>query len=314
MASAIALASALGCNLITGASDLKIGAAGASTDGGPSDGANDGGAGIQECVAPGGYAGLCLRNRDGWSPIVLPAAGTSCPPDYTKTADLKSAQSGVDKCECTCAPQTGSCDVPLALEYGDNACSTSTASITFPPDGGCYANIPNLGTRLRLSVPDASAPSGCTPKVDKQLSPVTTIKTCSGATPTAASECDGTSACFPAPPPGAQTCIAHDGEVQCPRGYDRAYVAGSSAIDGRDCTSCTCTDEGCSSGRIQLYADAKCTLPLTSLSLGKCDSDPTGLTKGASYKPATGCRATRPPGNPVTGRVTFTGTRTICCL
>jgi len=313
-----ASAMAFGCNLLTGASDLSIardnaGDGGAGESGSPR---GDGGKLSATCVAAGGYAGLCLFDKEGWKPIVLPLAGGACPPDYRTMETLAAADTTNDACTCTCTAKVGSCDGPLALFTSGNsgtACTVGPTTVPFPPDGGCLA-IPNSldFPRVRMSLA-GQAPTDCTAVTKESFGPIVSLPACTGAAATAAPECEGTG-CYPAPPPGAKVCIVHEGERSCPRDFAIRILAGRDAEDNRACGDCTCIDEGCKDAKVQQYLDEKCTLPVGNLPLDDCRPQSPGLpVRGASYKPPSACRAVNPAGGGVTGTVTFENQRTICC-
>ena len=310
-----ASAIAFGCNLLTGASDLTIGDGAALLDGGATESGApgvDGGKLGSTCVAAGGYAGVCLHDKEGWKPLVLPLAGGACPPDYRTMATVSAADTTNDTCTCACLPKVGSCAGPLSLYTGnDNACSQGPTSVAFPPDGGCLAVPNNLDLpRVKMTLSGPAAAS-CEAVAGESFAPIVSLATCTGGTATPAKECEG-KGCYPAPPPGAKACVVHEGETSCPRGYDLRILAGSNADDNRSCGSCTCVDEGCKDAKVQQYLDDKCTLPVSTLPLDECRAQVAGLVKGASYKPPSGCRPVK-AGSGITGKITFEGARTICC-
>lgn len=308
---------AFGCNLLTGASDLSI-STGATGEGGSgeSDASRDGGGMLAAtCVAAGGYAGVCLHDKEGWTPVVLPVAGGVCPPDYRTRDVVSAADTTRDTCSCSCAPKIGSCEGPLSLFTGTSAptCTQGPTTVTFPPDGGCLVVPVNTdAARVRMALA-GTPPKDCAATANESFGPILSLPTCTGATATRATECDGVG-CYPAPPPGTKACVFHEGETSCPRGYDVRVVAGRDAKDDRSCeSSCTCVEEGCKDAKVQQYLDEKCTLPVGNLPLDECRPQTAGLVRGASYKPPAACRAVKPVGAAVTGKVTFEGARTICC-
>jgi hypothetical protein len=322
--STVVLAAALGvaCNALTGASDLAVGAEGAGADAGTAaadaatpaaDGApDDGGGEPPEAPLPVcGAARVCVPIGAGWTPVTSPRAATSpCQSDYASTADLVRAATG-DSCGCTCQPSIKvSCPSRAVFGVGTLAkCDSTTSEIDFPADASCaplsIGGAPGSYVAFNGTAPFSGSWS-CAATPTPSFSPPAATRVCSGATGSP-DGCSGGELCVPAASTTARNCVVHDGDVECPEGMTRRSVVGADPKDGRGCSACTCANDSCTSGSLKATIHPSC-LAVNDVLVGACT-----FNQYASGKltPSNGCKVTTP--SAVTGAVTLSAVRTLCC-
>jgi hypothetical protein len=268
-------------------------------------------------VPPGACTGTakCVVVPDGWSlGSLAPQGRPGCTEGYGAPEDLVVASDGLG-CTCTCTEKTpGSCAAPGATttfrDYPTAGCNSSTS--TYPLtvlDGGCAnATIPTTPD-VRVPTPSSAAPT-CAP--DAGPAPIKNGQACA----VQGASCADGGVCAGALPTNMRLCIHRDGDVACPSGYDKKFVAGSSAVgDTRKCGTCTCTPGSqCGSPTLDLFTGAGCTnAKITVPATGSCTPTDAGVSY-ASYRysgKAPGCQASVPL--LLDGGVTIETPRTLCC-
>lgn len=111
------------------------------------------------------------------------------------------------------------------------------------------------------------------------------------------------------------------GRVACPGGFSKRSTAGTSAADTRACIGCACGPAvPCTGGTVSLYDNSMCKTNGSAKNADNVGETCNALAPSSAFtatyfkstKPAGGCAAPTAQGT-VTGAVSFTNERTICC-
>jgi len=120
---------------------------------------------------------------------------------------------------------------------------------------------------------------------------------------------------------GLSSCITTSGKAACPSGFPNRSTAGTSATDTRACIGCACdAPVPCTGGSISLFDNAMCKTVGMSRHADDIGATCNDLAPSSSFTathfeskaPTGGCAAPTANGT-VTGTVSFTNERTVCC-
>ncbi len=287
------------CALVSGLDGLDVASdAGATAD--ASDDSKD---------APTGC--VCAPIPPGWTSIRF-ASGTNvaCPTGETSVDllldPLQATASGA--CTCTCTPVVD-CSSPNFDIYVSPICGNYDGPLKPVTNGTCQPMTLGLvGDDGARAVPINAT---CT----ASPAPFSAASTGAGrrCTPPPSS-CGAGSACATAPAPFA-ACIAQDGDVACPTGWEKKTAAAKSVTDGRTCTGCGCSvpnGPACSYD-VKSYKNNACTtlVSTTTVAMGNtCTPWTTDSFYTATAKVTATCT---PKSGTAAGATTVTGLETICC-
>jgi hypothetical protein len=295
--------------------------------------------GAIDCADPtcAGYACAAAAPAGWLGPVALyedAPAPPACPAGYGIAADSSGGLTapGAD-CTCACSASGQSCSAPAAQFYSDVSCSPGSACSTAVsvPSGSCTPVAPCGGASVSFNAPTPAWSGGtCTPMATADAGPwafTTQARLCSWS---GSADIPGgcglaTDQCLKKPTGLFQTsfCIYHVGDPppsSCPPGaYANRRVYFSSAVDTRQCTTCSCasppTGGGCS-GSIALYSGSTCAgTPAGTLTFGTtaCLSLTSPMRALGSYTATVGtCAAAS--GGVAAGAVQGTGATTVCCM
>jgi hypothetical protein len=314
------------CAAITGAGDLYTRAAddGGVEGGRPGDpGTPTGDGGGGDALAPtvtaslarcgDTFEGACVPHTDGWRPI-LPADDGECRSRYPQLETYEIAEG---RCSCTCAPVGGTCEGTVTLAQGAACGGAATGLGPLPGDGGCVATTFTPTPPVKVTLSGSTGPSSCTGTPDGDFGSVEEELFCSGATAIASPRCAPHEGCYPRASVSffdAVICIAHAGDVPCPRSMPDRRVVASAINDKRSCGPCTCSPSSCAQGgRLYTYGTSTCTATQWNYSVdGQCSpGGPTQPVQSISYRAGAGCAVTTPPA--VLGNLELSSPQTICC-
>lgn len=294
----------------------------ACTSSGPEDctnGKDDDCNGMTDCDDPACSAFQCVAPAPaGWSPVFVaastpdagcPGSGTSAPIDVLR-ADASAA------CTCSCAPQGGACAGALTFYAANGGACPATASTSGALATTCVdlANALNGTSSLRIDQP--AGPTSCAPSLGTPTAPAagSVCTPASGGDPTG--KCaNGSNVCArKAPAPFARCVSAPADAGACPAGYPNRFLAGDTANDGRTCAGCACATVPCVS-KVDVFSHTACQMGVdyTQVPDGGCQAI-AGNVNMRSYQSTfgSGCQIT--DAATMTGTLTFTSPRVVCCL
>ena len=272
------------------------------------------------------------------------SAAPPCPSDAAEQETIVHADPSVPAAscsECSCAPSTGSCELPTTITAHSALCNDLDGSLaidTDPPlswtgecsaDNAIPAGVTCFGlpcvesvTFGALTITDESCSSSGTsttplPPPFWQLS----AKICEGS---AFGQCDTNQQCAPAQTEGFSQCVEQTGDVACPsEGYTERHVYFDGLLDTRQCSPCGCgfPEGSFCTAEVSLFADSACTGPILSANAWSgwptChDMGPPVASIGAksASEPVYTAGICQAVGGEFSGQVTPTGPRTLCCL
>jgi hypothetical protein len=320
-----------GCSLLFSVDDLAGGTpqpeGGGAAESGPHDGAAHEGAteAASESAGHGADGGcVCLSAVPaGWTVVAFDAtSAASCPLGYGSPLSLSVDPSLAPLgCTCTCdvsaAPACGAGNF-TELHTSTPGCAGAPARTLAANGGACTpTSFGNLGAYHETSGP-APVGGSCAPSVAKAPPPGGTSGVACAASASAAPACAGGGSCAPDPGPSFDVCILRADAVPCPTGFSHAHSAGTSVVDTRDCTACSCpTPTATCSGTLLFFSDTACTKQVGSLPAdGVCTATPGAPVANAyEYQGVTQGAACGPPQTPstATGSASLAGAVTICC-
>ena len=171
----------------------------------------------------GGEACVPTIPPDWIGPLVVADA---CPPEFPSSdAVLNSGLvPGVPVCDCSCIVASVQCQ----LFFENNG-------VDFDPMGSC--DDPPFDDECLSAIVVASCDQSFV-DMPATASWSSTANACGGGT--AGASCDG-GTCFPDVAP---LCIRHDGDQECPAGFDDRTVYFGGFDDTRACSGCNCTPSG----------------------------------------------------------------------
>jgi hypothetical protein len=192
-----------------------------------------------------------------------------------------------NQCTCDCVPPAGSCSLPSSFSASTAICSQGGTSISFEApvnwDGSCTADNPipaSTGVKSLTIAPLTMTEGSCQPDLSKPPTsvPVTWQGVAGNCRAAKLADCNNnTGFCVANPPPSSKflMCISHEGDVPCEPGpYTDRYVTykkGTTPMDRRNCSSCSCgkpVGSKCAA-QVSLYQNNICVgAPLFSFTAG----------------------------------------------
>jgi hypothetical protein len=261
----------------------------------------------------------------GWSGPFALATGTSedpppdCPIGWAAEASGHAGLVAPDPvCGCECTPQLGSCVVSVDY-FVESGCVTLLLSEEVM--GSCTPmTTPASHSALRATA--VARDVGCTPNPTESVPPLAWAQELSVCAPTMVGPaCGDGGTCAPPPPAGfaPRWCVAADGDIDCPPGYDSTrHVMHRDVDDTRACTTCTCEIQGtpiCPGGLME-YAEGFCVIDLGSVPVdGSCQASANASDEswGVAYDGAPPTLVCGTTASGPTGAAMPTDPLTICC-
>jgi hypothetical protein len=293
------------CAMVSGLSTLDVDPFFASDAG--SDDAQDAGGDAQDAGC------ACVSIPSGWTAIRFASSTNVACPTGDTSADVVLGPvqaTATGTCTCTCAPVID-CSAPSLEIYVSPTCGNFDGPLKAVTNGTCQPMTPGLVGNDGARALFANASCTATP------APFPAASTGTGrrCTPPASTTCAPGQACAGASGAFA-ACIAQDGDVACPTGWDKKTTAAASVTDGRTCTGCSCSvsnNTPACSYDVKSYHTNGCTQVQSAATLttsGICNVWTTDLYYTATAKVTATCNAKN--GN-AAGSTTVTGLQTICC-
>lgn len=263
----------------------------------------------------------CADVPAGWTAVAFASATTpACAPSTAGTDLEVAAGDGTAACACTCAGAGGSCatgnfTVTLSAEA---TCGIGTTTGVVPKSGNCVALGVSINVQSYGRIAPVVGPTSCTP-TPAVSGALTAGRLCQA--PRSGAGCDADEVCAPRAANGFETCITKPGKNVCPPGFSKRSTAGTSAVDARTCTGCTCgAPTACVGGKVSLYGNSMCKTQGANDGAEGIDSACDGLdpdegftaTHYESTPPSGGCGMPTSPGT-AGGTLTFVDERTVCC-
>lgn len=259
----------------------------------------------------------------GWQgPVVVydgADAAPPCPGEYPQVvhADQRAGlEEGAAVCECECGGVVGaSCGAATLREEG-NLC------LAFVMNPDTYVLQPGACTAINAPANDYSltppalqtAGSSCAPQATEAIDAPSWdrhVRSCGTA---AGDACDG-GTCFPGVPADHSMCIWVEGEAACPAGpWTQVLVTYAEAIDGRDCTACTCGAPTGSCGGDAYLTNNGCAgnaVLVDVMPAGGCGD--VGSATHGMWVPEVDASCA-PSGGALSGEIAVEGAVTYCCL
>jgi hypothetical protein len=269
----------------------------------------------------------CQDVPNGWTAVAFSATTRPSCPDGTTAVDLKvSAGDGMTAaCSCSCMEAGGSCTKGsfTVTSASDVACTTTPTTTTVPVSGAaCTALGADIALSTHAMIAGPSAPTSCTltTAVEGALTDGRLCRAQAGAS--TGGGCGTNQTCTRGVTQGLASCITMDGKAACPATFPKRSTAGTDATDGRSCTGCGCAAPApCTGGSVSLFDSAMCKTNGNFMHADNIGTACNPLAPGSNFTatffkstPPTGggCGVPTGQGN-VTGGVTFTNERTVCC-
>jgi hypothetical protein len=234
---------------------------------------------------------------------------TGCPVNFTGTDLVSGPMAGAGACDCSCTVNSGAnCTTGMmATKYGDdNTCPTVGLTLNVP-NGDCQPITSNIRGYYSSTLLPATV--RCTASTVTNNSNVTSTPMRQCSVPASCREeiCNGEV------PEGFSACIARNGDMACPSGWDTKTVVGTGA--NLTCSSCTCQASAtCTNGRITFFSNAGCGTQLAAFDVNdSCQSTGGGGAIRSFRYSATIQNARCTADGMKMGTVALAGTRTICC-
>ena len=258
--------------------------------------------------------GACVEALPEGFELVLVAAdrNTACPTAFTEQDVVADPIPAAGACDCACSVgsdpscTTGTMSTRHATMPSDTSCASQGVSLNLS-GSGCTSLNGTFSTYFSATPLPATVTCDASALLDSTKVTSTELRVC--VVPT---EC-GEEICADAAPAGFSTCIAGDGDVPCPSGWDTRTVIGDSA--DLSCTACTCeASASCTGGSISFFSDGACNTLLVTFDVNdscQATNDP-GPIGGFMYSASVTDAACTADG-PKTASVTLTAARTVCC-
>ncbi|HEY8078967.1 MAG TPA: hypothetical protein VIF62_32770 [Labilithrix sp.] len=279
--------------------------------------------GHTDCDDAACKAGFACADMPAGFTVVAFAGATqpTCPAGSTPT-DLKVVSGdGAATCACSCGGTCAAGNFMVSLST-EMTCSVAPTTATVPAAAAtCKAlaaniTMPSSGFGEIIEPPTPT----CAPNPSITRPSITTGRACAPAR--FGGGCSVGQVCAPKPGAGTATCVSKTGATACPPGYPTQNRAGSAASDTRNCnTGCACGGgTACTGGTLSLYNDNQCKeagahhadegIATTCVAL----SDSSGFSAAfySATPPTGGCGAPTSPAT-VSGTLSFTDERTVCC-
>jgi len=259
---------------------------------------------------------------------VLVAANATCPPNYTDMTTLNQTLSATPCGGCSCrAPTVTSCSATIssfgtaaecasAGNAGTLETTLSSTQTCYTPDWVGSANGTVYGIQAGAFTPTLNgscAPQGtATPGAPSW---VTTSRFC--AATMVGGGCVNGLTCAPVVT-ATSKCVMWEGLHTCQAGATTSYW-NTGYTDTRTCGACTCgaaTGQGCSAMRIQVGTDHTCSPQVTatlSTSQRYCYPNNGVYSPGLVFT-GSPTQPTCPASATLSGALTATGQRTLCCM
>jgi hypothetical protein len=268
----------------------------------------------------------CQDVPNGWTAVAFSATARPSCPDGTTAVDLKvSAGDGMTAaCNCSCKSAGGSCTTGsfTVVSANDSACTTTPTMTSVPVNGtACTALGNDIALANRAMIAEPSAPASCTltSAVDGALTDGRLCQVQAGGSTSGG--CDTNQTCARGGTQGLATCITMNGKSACPATFPTRSTAGTDANDSRSCNDCACAaPTPCTGGSVSLYDSSACKTVGSFKHADNIETSCSTLGPDATFTatffkstpPSGGCGALTNQGT-VTGGVTFTNERTVCC-
>jgi hypothetical protein len=257
---------------------------------------------------------------------IMTGVTATCPSGYTDQTTINKGLAGGTCTGCSCRPPTASCGTNVYSYATATDCATTTNAGTFETafstTQACTTPAwvgSTFGTLYGVAVSAfaVTLTGSCAPQGTPTLGPATwAVSNRFCATTMLGGGCQAGQACVPVN--SAAKCAIFDGSHSCPAGT-AADSWNTGYTDSRSCGTCTCgspTGQSCSAVRLNVGTDYTCapnvTATLASASrfcyAGNGVYSPGIVFTGAPTQP------TCPGMSQVSGALTPTGPKTVCCL
>jgi hypothetical protein len=265
----------------------------------------------------------------GWEGPFEVFAGTGqapeCDPGYSLDADgFADLVQPAGTCGCDCGTPSGLTCGNVQVDVSTTFTCSNAFDLTLTPNA-CMTNPP-LSVGWWFDANGSAAQGGeCNPSVTPMLDAAafsTSVRVCGLEAPATAG-CEGDAVCAPPRAAGAKMCVAQDGDIACPAGYEDRTVSYDGFVDSRACPDaslCSCTPEASCGGTVKTYVSTDCSGPsftYTSLDFALCvevQSPLDGVAPESILATATATGTCESAGDLApTGTVTPDVPRTICC-
>jgi hypothetical protein len=254
--------------------------------------------------------------------------GVACPTGYGSPATIFSGLTPGACTGCSCQPGAVSCQTTLYGFKDAASCNAGAAGVSVGTwktgaEGAQCVNTPNwsglgggVDTTYGVAVDAFTAiPSGCTPAGTPVLGAPTwtaTLQFCNAGT--IGGGCGAGRVCVPTPPQ-ATVCQLLDGALACPTGTKESdwYTSYSGA---QSCGACTCgnpTGASCANVRMTVGSDYTCTGAATLTSASRSCFANGVYHPGVAFA-SSGTPGSCPAQSAVSGALTPTGRKTLCCF
>ena len=265
--------------------------------------------GVAACRTP---PGACVNGLpSGWKLVAFAnSRNLACPAGLEQKEVVTAPVAGAGACDCSCTlDATPSCHKgAMRTAYStDDSCDKTGASVNVNGTG-CTALNGSLSTYFAGHPVDAVAHCTATATADKTKVTVAQQRYCD--IPRACQEdvCNGDAG------NGFSACIATEGDVACPSGWDTRTVVGDDVtLSCAACTGCSAS-ASCTGGKLQFFSDSSCNTPLVTVDVNDtCVSTNGGGNIKSFLYSATPANVQCTGTGPKTGTVGLAAPRTICC-
>jgi hypothetical protein len=304
-----------GCSTVLGIdgdyADLPPG--GSEVDG-STDGAVDAGDGAADSPSPScdGSPGACVGALPTGFELVLFGADrvSACPAGFTQHEVVADPVAGAGTCDCSCTVASeASCTVGQMSTKADTTTTCMRTGASVDVNGSdCTALNGTFSDYFSATPLPATVPCNASAVVDSANVTSTQLRLCD--VPSACQEevCSGGGLMA-----GFSACIASDGDVACPTGWDTKTLVGDSP--DVTCTACTCTGSGsCTDGHMSFFSDDACSTLLIEFAIDDSCQATNGVGPIGSFTyTATLADAACTADGPKTATVALAAPRTVCC-
>jgi hypothetical protein len=305
-----------GCSAILGIdgdyADLPPGGSDADTSTEAGDGALDAGDADGASPSCDGSPGACVGGLPAGFELVLFATDrvTPCPAAFTQHDVVADPVAGAGACDCSCTVAAeASCTVGRMSTWHSTDTSCLQPGVFLDLNGsGCTVLNGNFSDYFSATPLPADVPCNASAVVNSANVTSTALRLCDVPSTCQEEVCGGGGV-----PAGLSACIASDGDVACPAGWDAKTLVGDSP--DVSCTACTCTGSGsCTDGNMSFFSDNACSTPLIEFTIDdSCQAtNRVGPIGSLTYTAALADAACTADG-PKTATVALTAPRTICC-
>lgn len=242
-----------------------------------------------------------------------------CPRGFEDGADVRTVQGaiGAPTCACDCGGSSSCSTGKVTLGLGTDAtCGVSTESLDVK--NGCVKLIAGndfaVGASAFLRATAPPTPT-CNPiPSSSSIPPLRDGRTCAlaGSPGGGCSRASEGSSCVPRVGNGYQICLQKAGANSCPSGYSSVRHAGTSAVDTRACSACSCVASPCTV-ELELHDGIGCNSAKAVVKSGACTQLTNAAFNARGYETSVsgGCGAASTP--QASGTLTLSGETTICC-